>query len=364
MVVGDTLLTRSFSVSDGKRPLRRSEGSLQQRRAQLPWPSDRRFRILSIDGGGIRGILPAAVLAEFERQQLGGKPIGEYFDLITGTSTGGIIALGLAVGLPASHILDLYVERGAEIFPPLGTRFRGLKSRLRHLRSLRHYRYERDPLQRLLRDTFDYKLFGEASRRLCIPSFDGFTEVNVFKTPHHPDFRLDWKEEMVTIAFATSAAPTYFSVFKDGSRQFADGGVWANNPVMIGLVDALTCYELDRSQVDVLSLGCGESEMCITEKQLRLGGVWHWREIISAAMHLASQNALGQAGLLIGRDKLIRLDAPPMPNNPIELDDVERAVAELPPIATDLAREFKSVVLERFLQRPAQPFQAFHGPRN
>lgn len=350
-------------MSSPKKPSRRSEGTLQHRRRQLPWPADRRFRILSIDGGGIRGVLPASVLTEFERRHLGGRSIGDYFDLIAGTSTGGIIALGLAMGLPASQILHLYLEHGSEIFPPLGKRFQRLRRASRFLRSLRHYQYEREPLERLLRQAFNGRLIGEASRRLCIPSFDGFTEVNVFKTPHHPDFKMDWREKIVTVALATSAAPTFFSVYKNGHRQFADGGVWANNPVMIGLVDALTCYDLDRSQIDILSLGCGDAEMFIGENQVKLGGLWHWKEIISAAMHLAGQNALGQAGLLIGRDRVVRIDAPVAPGAAIALDDVERSVAKLPALGVELAEQFDALVVERFLGRRAEPFPAFYGPR-
>lgn len=94
------------------KPSRRSDGTLDRRREQLPWPADRPFRILSIDGGGIRGILPATVLAEFEHAHLDGRSTGDYFDLIAGTSTGGIIALGLSIGMTASDILKIYVEHG------------------------------------------------------------------------------------------------------------------------------------------------------------------------------------------------------------------------------------------------------------
>jgi patatin-like phospholipase/acyl hydrolase len=213
-----------------------------------------------------------------------------------------------------------------------------------------------------LRNVFGERTLGEATRRVCVPSFDGYTEVNVFKTPHHPDFRMDWREQLVTIALATSAAPTFFSVYSNGNRRFADGGVWANNPIMIALVDALTCYDVGRDQIDILSLGCGESEMVITEKQVRLGGLWHWKEIVSSAMHLASQNALGQAGLLVGRDRVVRLDAPVMAN-PIGLDDVVRAKSELPPIARSLVDIHEAVVAERFLGTLATPYAAYHGPR-
>ena len=74
-------------------PPRRSDGTIQTRRPQQPWPSDRWFRIMSIDGGGICGILPASVLAELEHRFLGGQSVARHFDMIVGTSTGGIIAL-------------------------------------------------------------------------------------------------------------------------------------------------------------------------------------------------------------------------------------------------------------------------------
>ena len=168
---------------------------------------------------------------------------------------------------------------------------------------------------------------------------------------------------MITAAMATAAAPTYFPVHKDGGRYFGDGGVWANNPVMIGLVDALACYAIERRQVYVLSLGTGDTEIKMSKSQVELGGLWYWREVISSAMHLQSQNAIGQAGLLIGRDQLLRLNAPPMADNPIDLDDFKRANTELPNIATSLVEQFGSEIETRFLNTIADPYQAFHGPR-
>ena len=99
-------------------PPRRSDGTIQTRRVPQPWPKDRPFRILSIDGGGICGILPAAVLAELEQRFLNGASIANYFDMIAGTSTGGIIALALAHGKTGADIRDVYLERGGLIFPP------------------------------------------------------------------------------------------------------------------------------------------------------------------------------------------------------------------------------------------------------
>ena len=343
--------------------MRRSSGTLQGLRQPLPWPSGKPFKILSIDGGGIRGILPAAVLTLLEDRYLNGKPIGSYFDLITGCSTGGILALGLATGLRAERLLNLYMQHGEEVFPPLGSDFLNVRSWLRWAKSARHYSYDPEPLRRQLSCVFGQRSLETAAQRLCIPSFDGFTEVNVFKTPHHPDYRMDWREELLTVAMATAAAPAYFPVYRDRGRFFADGGVWANNPVMIGLVDALTCNQIGRRQVHILSLGTGDSEIQITRSQITLGGFWYWREIISSAMHLQSQNAIGQAGLLIGRDQLIRLNAPSMPQDPIAMDDFVRARDELPPIAASLVAKYGPVVQEQFLSAPADPYRAFYGAR-
>src|SRR3954453_11044177 len=126
---------------------RRSAGAIPHRRVPQPWPKDRRFRILSIDGGGIRGVFPAGFLAGLERRFTGGGPITDYFDLVAGTSTGGILALGLGAGYAARDLLDLYVERGPEIFPPAAdTRFGRLKRGLRDTSHYLRYLYDRDAL--------------------------------------------------------------------------------------------------------------------------------------------------------------------------------------------------------------------------
>jgi patatin-like phospholipase/acyl hydrolase len=124
-------------------PPRRSEGTIQIRRTPQPWPKDKPFRILSIDGGGICGILPAAILAELEQRFLQGRSIDRYFDMIAGTSTGGIIALGLAHDRTAVEIRDVYAERGGNIFPPTSK----MGQIIRLLRQGHRTIYERQPLE-------------------------------------------------------------------------------------------------------------------------------------------------------------------------------------------------------------------------
>ena len=338
-------------------PPKRSRGALKRRRIQLAWPPDRDFRILAIDGGGIRGIYPAAVLAGLEQRFLGGASVAPYFDLIAGTSTGGIIALGLGAGLPGADLADLYIRRGREIFPPYRTGFLGkAQRRIGDACRVFRYRYDRDGLMGVMQDVLGGRRFGDSHNRLCVPSFEGrYGEVYIFKTPHHPDFRNDQFESMSKVAAATAAAPTFYRPLEDDGYTFVDGGVWANNPIMIALVDALSCFDVPRDRVKILSLGCGDDPYTVNRAKIVRGGMWAWRDVISAAMRLQSLNALGQAGLLIGADKIVRLDAPANEQK-IGLDDWTTSCALLPAAANAALDEFGPMIAEAFLREPAAPY--------
>ena len=325
---------------------RRSDSTRQSLRPVMPWPKGKPFRLLSIDGGGILGLLPCLILAEFESRFLDGGPIGQHFDMITGTSTGGIIAIGLAQGKSAKELSKLYLERGEFIFP--GSRLR--KWVKKHTQYLMHS-YDRVRLENELRREFGDALFGSSQTPLCIPSFEGrFGEPYIFKTPHHPDYKKDRHKPMVTVGLATAAAPATFAALKDGGYTFVDGGIWANNSTMVGLVDALTCFDIDQRQVRILSLGCGQDVHRMTWWQ-RIGGYWHWRShFASSVMRAQSHNALGQAGLMIGRENLVRLEAPEVEKR-IAMDDVRRAIKEMPPVARSLAEGAGHRVAELFLMQ-------------
>lgn len=353
-------------MDGGQDPPRRSEGALQRRRVQQAWAPDRDFRILSIDGGGIRGIYPAAFLSGLEERYLGGASVAQYFDLIAGTSTGGVIAIGLAAGLTGAQLADLYIRRGCEIFPPARPGLLGAAGhRLADLWQFFAYRYDRDALMAMLGEVLGDRKFGQAGRRLCIPSFDGrYGEVYVFKTPHHPDFHKDASELMSKVAAATSAAPTFFKpLVEDGGYTFVDGGVWANNPVMIALVDALSCFDVSRENIRILSLGCGDEPYVVDRPKITMGGLLAWRDIFYAAMRLQSLNALGQAGLMIGADRIIRADAPTSEDK-IRMDDWARASSELPAAAEAAVMALGDQVAEMFLNEPAGPYKPLIDPNN
>lgn len=304
-----------------------------------------------MDGGGIKGIYPASVLAEIERELLGGQPVGSYFDLVAGTSTGGILALGLAKGRSARYMRDLYIERGEEIFP--SGRWRRV---WRWFRQWAMYLYDTEALKRLAASAFENTTIRESHLRLCIPSFEALhSEVAVLRTPHHPTCtELDAQKTMIEVALSTSAAPTYFRPLGVQGYCYVDGGVWANNPAMIALVEALTCFDLKPDQIRILSLGCGREPYHVGWFHQKLGSLIAWRNIIFAAMHLQSENARNQSRLLVGPGNFVRLE--PDLAHPIRLDDWARARAELPKLAsTDLAANASKIRTLFFDERADRP---------
>ena len=216
--------------------------------------------------------------------------------------------------------------------------------------------YDRSPLDELLKKRLGEKTLRESKYRLLIPSTEGRNgEIWVFKTPHHPDYKLDGDERMSSVAAATSAAPTYFTPFEQGGYTYLDGGIWANNPTMAALVEALSCFTTRREDIRILSIGCGENPFQITEGQAKKSGMVHWRGVIEVAMHLQSVTAVNQAGLLTGRDRVTRLDRPDGCES-IDLDDWKKAKDLLPAEAREVVRENACPLAETFLTKPAPPF--------
>lgn len=334
-------------------PPKRSEGALPVARVPLPWPEDREFRILSIDGGGIRGVFAARVLEMLEERHLGGRPVADYFDMIAGTSTGGILALGLGAGKTAGELRRLYADRGSEVFPYYSP---SIVNRLvRSVRWLKRFvvpAYSQKKLEGLLQQTFGERLLGTATTRLCVPASEGrYGEPFIFKTPHHPDFRLDTSREMRTVALATGVAPTWYRPLTEGGYRLADGGMFVNDPIMVGLTDALSCFSLGRRRIRILSVG--------SVGQKRFVGWWRgwggflaWATVADALFRLQSKNAQGQASLLIGRDRITRIE-PPASLNGIALDDWKRSVEQLVPEADRIVEEDGARIASDFFREPA-----------
>ncbi len=227
------------------------------------------YRVLSIDGGGMRGLYTAAYLSGLARQyaairQTGPLDVGKGFNLITGTSTGGIIACGLAAGVPLETIAALYRSHGAEIFPaklPSGVG----PSFLRQLFARpKLNRQGAEALKVALEKSFQSETVNQVFERrgiaLAIPAVEMARHRSwVFKTAHLGG-RRDDDFSLVDVCLATSAAPIYRSLAdvhdpkSDHRYIFADGGLWANNPVLVGLIDALYAAP-PGAEIEIFSLG-------------------------------------------------------------------------------------------------------------
>jgi hypothetical protein len=215
------------------------------------------FKVLSIDGGGVKGLYSARILSLFEvelrRAHGDDTRIVDFADLICGTSTGGLIALGLALRIPAETICEFYETHGPKIF-------RGSQSWRALLRqTLFGGKFSDEILRGALNDLFQGRTMGDSDCLLCIPTYD-FTHgtYGIFKFDHK-EGKLSRHNTvpMVDVALATSAAPTYFplaQIAKENNTQYVDGGVWANNPSLVGLTEAMWYFVGPGKAYDQLAL--------------------------------------------------------------------------------------------------------------
>jgi hypothetical protein len=317
-------------------------------------------RILSIDGGGIRGTFPIAFLASIEEQL--DRPIGEYFDLITGTSTGGIIALGLGLGLKASEILDLYERRGPEIFGQnLNPIQNFLVNKLRLIRWPFCSKYSSENLCSVLEELFGDKQIGHSKTRLVIPAWNSVRQkVYIYKTAHHQRFKTDYKSKVIDVALATSAAPTYFQQhLTEECVGLIDGGIWANNPTAVAVTEAIGILNWPANQLYVLSLGCLDEVYSLPK---RAGLMPLASKLISLFMNGQSRGSMGIAKLLTGhehqRNAIFRVN-PPVTQGKYPMDDTS-AILELKGLGFSEARERIPSLEPIFFSTPVATFQPVH----
>jgi hypothetical protein len=248
-----------------------------------------RFRVLAIDGGGIRGLIAARVIARLEElisAEAGeDRRIADSFQMVAGTSTGGLLALGLTAPDPASptrprlsgaELVSLYEDEGPRIFG-------GTLQRLISLGGWIAPKHSPRQLERVLRDRLGEARLQDALRELLITSYD--------MTEPGPHFFKRWRAResgsrdaaMVDIALATAAAPTYFPSKDVGGRALVDGGLFAANPSVAAVVEALKRrddepHDLSPSELLLVSLGTGQHEVGHSQSEVRgwgrIGWIW------------------------------------------------------------------------------------------
>jgi patatin-like phospholipase/acyl hydrolase len=245
--------------------------------------------VLAIDGGGIRGLISARVIARLEElvsAEAGEeRRIADCFHMVAGTSTGGLLALGVTVPDPANpdrprlsgvKLVDLYVKEGPKIFGDTLHKLLSLGGWIGPKHSIKG-------LERALRDRFGEARLQQALRELVVTSYD--------MAEPGPHFFKRWRAResderdasMVDVGLATSAAPTYFPSKGLEDRALVDGGVFASNPSVAAVVEALKRrdedpHDLRPSDLMVVSLGTGQHEVGHSQKEVRgwgrLGWIW------------------------------------------------------------------------------------------
>ena len=252
------------------------------------------MRVLSIDGGGIRGLIPALVLEELERRAE--RRVFELFDLIAGTSTGAILACALCAPdpLPAARVAALYEEEGPEIFS------RSIFQRIRSADGLLDERYDSATLDGALARFLSDKPLSRTRPDLVVPAYDTagpgpffFKSTDARESPED-DFPLS------VVARASSAAPTYFEPSAVDGRALVDGGVFAANPAMSAFAEVLRFQP--GAEVVLLSLGTGERTRRRTFDEIEDWGLLEWArplldvvfDGISDAVDYQLRHALGE----------------------------------------------------------------------
>lgn len=317
------------------------------------------FRVLSLNGGGIRGVYSSSFLAKLEELLELKHPIADYFDLIVGTSTGGLIAISLALHQTSASIRDFYLEHGPSIFPSGQIQRRWLLCK--QIVFPKH-----DPL--LLGDAIQMKLpanvlLGNVKRPVVVTTFDAASGTpRCFKSRHHADFVNDHKLPAWEIAMATAAAPTFYRAFtSECSTDSIDGGVWANCPILVGIIEAIHRFQQQPRDIRVLNVGTTKAPFHLRPKA-RKGGAW-WNvsmvnhAVIDMMMAAAMASAVFMAQQLIGNDNVVVID-----------DNVDSGRFNLDDARTDSMRDLRALGERRakieaksleamFFGRPAAPWQ-------
>ncbi len=290
------------------------------------------FRILSLAGGGLRGAFAIGFLEALERRL--NHPLGEYFDLIAGTSTGSITATALCSGMAMREVREFYEKHSAKIFHPrepysprnfiraMYPLIRGIvRRRGQNLDNFFQSRYCPHSLTKAMEEGFGNMTLRDATRcRLIIPTVnlsDGVTAV--LRTPHlpieHPS--LDWR--LVDVIVASSAAPTYFphKRMPDGN-DYVDGGLWAIDPGVVALAEAVKITEqccreadspLDLQEVSMLSLGTGQATYSLAPPQGD-AGMLYWSQHFANVMSISQVQAAHLPLTIVLGDRYRQIDFP------------------------------------------------------
>ncbi|GAB5405897.1 MAG: CBASS cGAMP-activated phospholipase [Aureliella sp.] len=341
-----------------------------------------RFQILSLIGGGIRGAFVVAYLRELEQRT--GKPIADSFDLIAGTSTGGIIAAGLALGMTTDELFDFYTNHGAEIFSPREPyKAKGWMRLIFPVASRIFMRRTGGNLDAAFRsrfcpfalqDAFDIA-FGDRTlksinkTRMIIPTVnltDG--EPYVFRSRHLPRAVRDQDIKISDVVIAATAAPTYFPHRRIRGKDYVDGGIWSNDPSMLGFAEAIRIQHLHQlganhhshslDDIHLLSIGTGKAQYSLAPPGPD-AGLLYWAPRVAEIMGASQTQGIHLPMKFLLEDRYEHINFRMRERWPL---DATEHIPDLFEMGKQRAEETSGAIDERFLGHRAPPFQPFTTP--
>lgn len=282
----------------------------------------KKFRILSLDGGGLRGIIPVMILQELERR-MGGKRIHEMFDMIAGTSTGGLITSAITLGdgkggvkYSLDTIKDVYMNRGKEIFPQRS----GFSNFIGKIKDLKSPKYSDAGIDKVLRELLGNARLTDCVKPVFITTYDMRKNKAVLFKSGHAVVNPGRNPELYDVCRATSAGPTYLPAYEfiyDGEPTICvDGGVYMNNPAVGALVEISKYHntppynrpELEWNDICMLSIGTGHYTRDVTALDVKTWGQLDWVVPISdIMMHGVNQTTDYEARELLDKGNYMRL---------------------------------------------------------
>ncbi|MEM8734508.1 MAG: CBASS cGAMP-activated phospholipase [Planctomycetota bacterium] len=341
-----------------------------------------RFQILSLIGGGIRGAFVVAYLRELEQRT--GKAITDSFDLIAGTSTGGIVAAGLALGMTTDELFDFYTNHGAKIFSPREPyRAKGLMRILFPLAAAifrrrtggnldAAFRARFCPFQ--LQEAFDIA-FGDRTlkdvqkTRLIIPTVnltDG--EPHVFRSCHEPKAVHDQDIKISDVVIAATAAPTYFPHCQIQGKDYVDGGIWSNDPSMLGFAEAVRIQHLNEHEtrscahrvddVHLLSIGTGKAQYSLAPPGPD-AGLLYWAPRVAEVMGTSQTQGIHLPLKFLLEERYEHVNFRMQERWP--LDAIEH-IPDLFATGRQRAEQTFRTIEEKFLDHHATPFTPYTTP--
>ncbi len=261
-------------------------------------------KILSIDGGGIRGIIPGQIIVEIEKEF--GIKASDYFDLLSGTSTGGILTCAYLMPsendpskpkFNAEEVVGLYFERGDEIFDI------PIFHKIRSLGGLADEKYPEDGIEDALRDYFGDVWLKDLLKPCIVTSYDIRRRKGHFFGQHKASKNEEFNFKVRDVARATSAAPTYFEAAKVTAENgdeypLIDGGVFVNNPALVSYAEGRNIFKRDSGEdatakdMKILSIGTGYTLKRYNYSKAKDWGMAQWvQPVIDIMMSGASEVA-------------------------------------------------------------------------